>query len=93
MIAPDLPTLNALFSAEAAPPDAAISVPNGTKGRMLERRFLRGSRLVDPYPASENDMERDGALEVAMFEITEGPQRGLKGWIQLSFLAPDYWYI
>jgi hypothetical protein len=48
LLAPDLPTLNALLSADTPPPSAAISVPNGTKGRMLDTEFLRDGRLVDP---------------------------------------------
>jgi hypothetical protein len=57
LLAPDLATLKALFSAEAPPPARVISVPNGTKGRMLDRKFLRDGGLVDPYPANSYDME------------------------------------
>ncbi len=91
LLAPDLATLQALFTAkEARPPARAISVPNGTKGRMLDRKFLRDGGLVDPYPANTYDMERDKAVEVVLFEITEGPQRGVRGWVQGSFLHPDF---
>jgi hypothetical protein len=38
-------------------------------------------------------MVRDGAIEVALFEVTEGPKRGAKGWVQASFLRPDFWYL
>ena len=93
LLARDLPTLNALMSADAAPPAAVISVSNGTKGLARDRKFLRGGRLVDPYPANSYDMERDGALEVELFEVTEGPKRGSKGWVQSSFLRPDFWYL
>jgi len=93
LLAPDLPTLKALLSPNAVPPVTAISVPNKTKGRMLDRKFLRGGELVEPYPANSYDMERDGAVEVVLFEITEGPQRGVRGWVQMSFLYPDFRYL
>jgi hypothetical protein len=93
LLAPDLPTLNALMAVNAGSPSNVIPVPNRTKGLALERRFLRGGNLVDPYPASSHDMERDGAVEVVLFEVTEGPNRGSKGWVQASFLRPDFWYL
>jgi hypothetical protein len=86
MLAPDLPTLSTLFSSNPPESNNTITVPNGTNGEILDRKFLKGGRLVTPYPASQNQMERDGAIEVALFEVTEGPQRGAKGWVQASFL-------
>ena len=60
---------------------------------MLDRKFLRGGELVDPYPANSYDMERDRAVEVVLFEITEGAKRGLRGWVQKSFLRPGFPYL
>jgi len=61
------------MSPKAAPPAVAINIPNGTKGRAVDRKFLKGGILVDPYPANTYDMEREGAVEVILFEVTEGP--------------------
>src|SRR5580765_2185800 len=93
LLAPDLPTLTALLTPNALPPVTAISVPNGTKGRMLDQKFLRGGELVEPYPANSYDMERDRAVAVVLFEITEGPLRGVRGWVQVSFLHPEFKYL
>jgi hypothetical protein len=92
-IAPDLPTLSVLLGAETSVPAAAISIQNGTKGRVRDRKFFKSDRLVDPYPATGFDMERDRAIEVVLFEITEGPKSGVKGWIRMSLLRPDFWYL
>ncbi len=93
LLAPDLRTLTTLLSPAGAPSGTAIPVPNGTKGRALDRKFLKGGELVVPYPANSYDMKRDRAVEVVLFEITEGPQRGVRGWVQSSFLHPDFWYL
>ena len=93
LLALDVPTLRNLLSPASGPSGAAIPVPNGTKGRMMDRKFFRGGELVVPYAANSYDMERDGAVEVVLFEITEGPQRGVRGWVQMSFLHPDFWYL
>jgi len=93
VLASDLPTLNALVSSNPPAPDRVIAIPNGTKGRVLQRRYLKGGKLVMPYSANSYDMERDGAIEVALFEVSEGPKRGVKGWVQASFLRPDFWYL
>jgi hypothetical protein len=93
LLAPDLSALNALMSSSAPPPGNVIGIPNGTKGRAVDRKFLRGRRLVDPYPANTYDMERDEAVEVVPFEVTEGPHRGTRGWVQSSFLRPDFNYL
>jgi hypothetical protein len=59
-----------------------VFLPNGTKGVWKAQRFLLESgRLVEPYPANSYDMVRDGALEVEKIQVTEGPQKGLEGWI------------
>jgi hypothetical protein len=93
LLAPDLATLNALFAANSPPSSNLIAVPNGTKGRVLQRKFLKGGYLVAPYPANSYEMERDQAVEVALFEVGEGLQRGSKGWVHASFLHPDFWYL
>jgi hypothetical protein len=93
LLAPDLPELNALTVAKATPPSNVIRVASGTKGLALKRKFLKGGKLVDPYPANTYDMERDGAVEVVLFELTNGPNRGSKGWVKSSFLRPDFWYL
>ncbi len=93
LLALDLPALNALISSSTPPPGNTIRIPNGTKGRAVDRKFLRGGRLVDPYPANTYEMERDGAIEVVLFEVTEGPHRGSRGWVQASFLRPDFKYL
>jgi hypothetical protein len=53
LLAPDLPTLNALFAANSPPPSNLIAVPKGAKGHVLQRKFLKGGHLVDPYPAND----------------------------------------
>jgi hypothetical protein len=93
LLARDLPELNALVAANPIPPSNVLRVPNGTKGLALKRKFLRGGRLVDPYSANTYDMERDGTVEVVLFELTDGPHRGSKGWVKASFLRPDFWYL
>jgi hypothetical protein len=60
---------------------------------MRDRKFLKGGELVDPYPANSYDMERDQAVEVVLFEITEGAKRGSRGWVQKSCLRPDFPYL
>jgi hypothetical protein len=90
LLAPDLPTLNTLLAPNTPPPSNVISIPNRTKGRVVDRMFLKRKKLVDPYPANTYDMERDGAIEMVLFEVTEGPQRGSKGWIGAWFLRPDF---
>lgn len=92
-LAPDLPTLAVLLASNATTPATAIPIPNGAKGLMLDRKFFKGDRLVDPYPANSFDMEKDSAIEVALFEVTEGPKRGAKGWLRMSLLRPDFWYL
>jgi hypothetical protein len=93
LLAPDLPSLKASIAAEGEVPGDVIRLPNGTKGRVIERKFLRGGILVDPYPANSYDMERDGAIEVELFEVTEGPSRGAKGWVRAAYLRPDFQYL
>jgi hypothetical protein len=93
VLAPDLPTLIALMSSDEPPPGSVIAIPTGTKGRVVDRKFLKDGGLVSPYPASANDLHRDGAIEVLLFEVTEGPGRGSKGWVQASFLRPDFKYL
>jgi hypothetical protein len=90
LLARDLPTLNALYAGNSPQPHNIIIVPNRTIGRVLQLKFLEAGRLVEPYPANGYDMERDGAVEVALFEITEGPLRGSRGWVQFSLLRPDH---
>ena len=59
-----------------------VFLPNGTKGVWKGRRFLlEGGRLVEPHPANSYDMIRDGAVEIERIRVTEGPQKGLEGWI------------
>jgi hypothetical protein len=55
LLAPDLPELNALIAANSTPPNNVIRVANGTRGLALKRKFLRGGKLVDPYPANTYD--------------------------------------
>src|SRR5262249_14345222 len=93
VLAPDSPTLGALLSSKPPEPDKSIVVLNGTKGNILERMYFVGGRLVTPYPASLNDMERDGIIQVALFEVTEGPKRGARGWVQAWFLRPAFGYL
>jgi hypothetical protein len=63
-----------------------IAIPAGTKGRVVDRKFLEDGSLVSAYPASANDLQRDGAIEILLFEVTDGPRRGSKGWVRQSFL-------
>ena len=81
------------MSSNEPPPASLIAIPTGTKGRVVNRKFLKDGSLVAPYPASDIDLQRDGAIEVLLFEVTEGPRRGLKGWVQKSFLRPDFKYL
>lgn len=67
--------------------DGLVFIPNKTKGRYKGQKFLlKGGRLVDPYPANSYDMARDGAIEVERIKITEGPHKGLEGWVQTNCL-------
>jgi len=63
-----------------------VSIPNGTKGRVVDRKIYRDGRLIDPYPTSRNEMERDGAVELERIRITEGPHKGVEGWVLSSVL-------
>jgi len=93
VLAPDLPALRALAVSNFKPPNGAVIVPNGTKARSLDHKYLKGGRLVEPYPANSYDMIRDGAVEVDLIEITEGPFQHSKGWVQGSCLRPDFPYL
>ena len=93
VLAPDLDTLTALMGQNPPPLGKVVSIPNGTKGLSRDRKFLRGGKLVNPYPANTYDMGKDGAVEVEFFEVTAGPNRGSKGWVQASFLRPDFWFL
>ncbi len=93
VLAPDVYTLIVLMTPNAAPPPGLIAIPNGTKGLGLSRKFLKEGKLVDPYPANNYDMEREGAVEVVLFQVTEGPLRGARGWVQAWFLRPDFRYL
>jgi hypothetical protein len=67
--------------------DKLVFVPNETRGIAKGRQFLlKGGRLVRPYPANTYDMLRDGAVEVERIEITEGPKKGLIGWLPSTYL-------
>jgi hypothetical protein len=69
------------------PPDGrAVLIPNGTKGTARDRKFLKDGKLVEPYAANTCKMLQDKAMEVEPFEVTEGPQRGVKGWVSISLL-------
>jgi hypothetical protein len=64
-----------------------VFIPDETRGRYKDRKFLlKGGRLVDTYPASFFDMQRDEAVEVEKIRITEGPNNGLEGWVQANHL-------
>jgi len=64
-----------------------VFVPNKTRGILKGRQFLlKGGRLVQPYSANTYDMLRDGAVEVERIKITEGPQKGLTGWLPSGYL-------
>ena len=65
-----------------------VFIPNKTRGRYKGRKFLlKSGRLVDPYPANSYDMQRDEAVEVEKIKITEGPNKGLEGWVQANHLT------
>lgn len=87
-LANDVDTLVAI--AAGRPGEGRPFLPNGTEGRMLDRKFLKGGVLVNPYAASTLDMERDGAVEVILFEVSNGPKRGLRGWIPSSIAQPNF---
>jgi hypothetical protein len=93
LLAPDLQSLNALLAARDKLPENLIPIPNGTKGRAVERKFLRSGALVEPYAANSYDMERDSVTEVNLFEVTEGPFRGSRGWVRAAYLRPDFPYL
>lgn len=62
-------------------------VPDGTAAEYEGRSFvLPGGRLVLPYPSNTYDMARDGAVEVEKIRITQPPNEGLEGWIEVHFL-------
>ena len=57
-------------------------IPNKTRGVFKGGYYLlKDGRLVTPYPANSYEMQRDGAIEVEKIKVTEGPQKGLEGWI------------
>jgi hypothetical protein len=67
--------------------DKLVFVHNKTRGIAKGRRFLlQGGRLVQPYPANTYDILRDGAVEVERIKITEGPQKGLIGWLPSHYV-------
>ena len=87
--------LRALSEMNAAASDAPkrevrsrlVFIPNETRGRYMGRKFLlSGGRLVDPYPANSYDMQRVEAVEVEKIKITEGPSKGLEGWVRSNQL-------
>ena len=69
-------------------PPKGIWLPNGTKGNMRDRKFLRRGQLVDPYSANSYDMERDRAVEVVLFRVKDGPHKDLEGWMPNRYLRP-----
>ncbi len=67
----------------AQPKKGQVLVLNGTKASFINGKFLlRDGSLVDPYPTSRYQMERDGVFEVDRIRITDGPQRNLEGWVR-----------
>jgi hypothetical protein len=71
--------LIALTSSDEPPPGGAI----------VDRKFLKGA-LISQYPASANDLQRKGAIEVFLFKVTEGPP-GIER--VAAFLCPDFKYL
>jgi hypothetical protein len=87
VLAPDLPTLAALIGPNPIPPSTPLPlIPNGTKGIMLDRKFFLNGKFVEPYALSAFEMQKRGGIEVEFFAVTEGPNRGLRGWVQESLL-------
>ena len=93
LLARDLPTLRAIVEGQPILPSSAIWVPDGTTGKAIDRKFLQRGQLVEPYPATGNDMKRNGAVEVVLLQITNGPRKGLDGWIIASRLRPSFRYL
>ena len=69
-------------------PPKGIWLPNGTKGNMVDRKFLRRGELLPPYPANSFDMERDRAVEVARIRVKDGLHKGVEGWMPNTYLKP-----
>jgi len=58
-----------------------IFVPNKTNGIYKGGGYLlQDGRLVDPYPTTLREMERDQAKDVEKIRIKEGPNKGIEGW-------------
>jgi hypothetical protein len=90
ILAPDLYTLRKLSYSNFVPPNGAAVVPNGTKARLLERKFLKEGLLVEPYAANSFDMIRDKAIEVELIEVREGRFQFAVGWVPRSCLQPEF---
>jgi hypothetical protein len=67
-------------------PPQGILIPSGTKANIQNRQVLQGGNLVDPYPASANDLRRNRAVEVELIKIKDGPYRNIQGWMPSDFL-------
>ncbi len=93
VLAHDLPALQALLTPRSVPPSSAALIPNGAKAITLDRKYLRGGRLVEPYAANTYDMIRDRAVQVELIEIRDGPFQYSVGWAQSSCLQPDFPYL
>lgn len=58
-----------------------VFVPNGTHAEVRDRKFLKDGRLVEVYPASSFEMNRDGAVEMERIRITDPYHRKAEGWV------------
>jgi hypothetical protein len=71
-------------------PPQGVFIETGTKANILDRKFLEDGNLVEPYAANSYDMERDGAVEVVLIKIQDGPKKNLEGWIPHGFVSPTH---
>ena len=65
------------------PKKGQVLVINGTKAVSIGVKFLlKDGRLVDPYPTSGFEMEKDGVVQVERIRLTDGPQQDWEGWVR-----------
>ena len=93
-IATDQDGLNAMSYTLGTPSGArsdsrshVLLLSEKTRGIFKGRYYLlRGGRLVAPYATTLSDMQRDGVIEIERIKITDGPLRGLEGWVPTKCL-------
>jgi hypothetical protein len=65
------------------PSDSIILLSRGTRSHAKQLMYLMpDGRMVDPYPTTPNDMERNHVIVVERVRVVEGPSKGAEGWVR-----------